>query len=133
MPVRNLCPGIGQVDALSRYVMAASKLHADDTPVPVLAPGQGKTKTGRLWTYVRDDRPAGDSAVHRPTNGRHLELGGVLRACKRYFQLASEHVGYGRLGVALPIEGCFGHVIAWCLCFLDCVCHEAAPRNSRQI
>ena len=36
------------------------KLHADDTPVPVLAPGNGKTKTGRLWTYVRDDRPAGD-------------------------------------------------------------------------
>jgi hypothetical protein len=28
-------------------------LHADDTPVPVLAPGQGKTKTRRLWTYVR--------------------------------------------------------------------------------
>jgi transposase len=51
------------VDALSRYVMAASKLHADDTPVPVLAPGQGKTKTGRLWTYVRDDRPAGDTAA----------------------------------------------------------------------
>jgi transposase len=51
------------VDALSRYVMAARKLHADDTPVPVLAPGQGKTKTGRLWTYVRDDRPAGDTAA----------------------------------------------------------------------
>src|SRR5205807_9979888 len=30
---------------------------ADDTPVPVLDPGRGKTKTGRLWTYVRDDRP----------------------------------------------------------------------------
>ena len=39
--------------------MAASKTHADDTPVPVLAPGTGKIKTGRLWTYVRDDRPAG--------------------------------------------------------------------------
>ena len=50
------------VEALRRYVMATSKLHADDTPVPVLAPGQGKTKTGRLWTYVRDDRPAGDAA-----------------------------------------------------------------------
>jgi len=50
------------VEALRRYVTAASKLHADDTPVPVLAPGQGKTKTGRLWTYVRDDRPAGDTA-----------------------------------------------------------------------
>src|SRR3984957_17874063 len=48
------------VEALRRHVMSAEKLHADDTPVPVLAPGLGKTKTGRLWTYVRDDRPAGD-------------------------------------------------------------------------
>src|SRR5713226_3078170 len=51
------------VEALRRHVVAASKLHADDTPVPVLAPGNGKTKTGRLWTYVRDDRPAGDTAA----------------------------------------------------------------------
>jgi transposase len=48
------------VEALQRHVMSAEKLHADDTPVPVLAPGNGKTKTGRLWTYVRDDRPWGD-------------------------------------------------------------------------
>jgi transposase len=48
------------VETLRRHVMGAQKLHADDTPVPVLAPGNGKTKTGRLWTYVRDDRPAGD-------------------------------------------------------------------------
>jgi transposase len=47
--------------ALGRYVLSAQKLHADDTPVPVLAPGTGKTKTGRLWTYVRDDRPAGST------------------------------------------------------------------------
>src|SRR5487761_2532935 len=47
------------VDSLGRYVRAAGKLHADDTPVPVLDPGRGKTKTGRWWTYVRDDRPAG--------------------------------------------------------------------------
>jgi len=47
------------VEVLRRYVMAAGKLHADDTPVPVLAPGLGKTKTGRLWTYVRDDRSRG--------------------------------------------------------------------------
>lgn len=48
------------VEALRRHVLSAEKLHADDTPVPVLAPGLGKTKLGRLWTYVRDDRPAGD-------------------------------------------------------------------------
>jgi transposase len=49
------------VEALRRYVLAGSKLHGDDTPVPVLAPGNGKTKTGRLWTYVRDDRNAGST------------------------------------------------------------------------
>ena len=49
------------VDALQRYVLSSEKLHGDDVPVPVLAPGNGKTKTGRLWTYVRDDRPAGNT------------------------------------------------------------------------
>jgi len=49
------------VEALGDYVMAADKLHADDTPIPVLAPGTGKTKTGRLWTYVRDDQPSGST------------------------------------------------------------------------
>ena len=47
------------VDQIKSHVMAGWKIHADDTPVPVLAPGTGKTKTARLWTYVRDDRPAG--------------------------------------------------------------------------
>jgi len=51
------------VDAVRRHVLGATKLHADDTPVPVLAPGNGKTKTGRLWTYVRDDRQAGDNTA----------------------------------------------------------------------
>jgi transposase len=46
------------INSLSDYVLAAQKLHADDTPVPVLYPGRGTTKQGRLWTYVRDDRPA---------------------------------------------------------------------------
>jgi transposase len=45
------------VDAIRHHVLAASKLHADDTPLLVLAPGNGKTKTARLWAYVRDDRP----------------------------------------------------------------------------
>lgn len=49
------------LEALRRHVMAAPNLHADDTPVPVLAPGQGQTKTGRLWTYVRDGRPSADT------------------------------------------------------------------------
>jgi len=51
------------VDAIQKHVLAGRKLHADDTPMPVLAPGNGKTKTGRLWTYVRDDRPAADQSA----------------------------------------------------------------------
>ncbi|EGC1290758.1 IS66 family transposase [Salmonella enterica] len=47
--------------ALNSYVLEAGKVHTDDTPVKVLAPGSGKTKTGRLWVYVRDDRNAGSS------------------------------------------------------------------------
>lgn len=45
------------VKRLEAHVLAASRLHGDDTTVPVLA--KGKTDTGRLWTYVRDDRPFG--------------------------------------------------------------------------
>ena len=51
------------VEAVKAYVLSAEKLHGDDVPVPVLEPGSGKTKTGRLWTYVRDDRPAGSNAA----------------------------------------------------------------------
>jgi len=51
------------LDALKKHVLGGTKLHADDTPIPVLAPGSGKTKTGRLWTYVRDDRPAGEDTA----------------------------------------------------------------------
>ncbi len=43
------------VEAIGRHVLAAARIHADDTTVPVLA--KGKTVTARLWTYVRDDRP----------------------------------------------------------------------------
>ena len=50
-------------DALRAHVFAADVVHADDTTLPVLAPGLGKTKTGRLWTYVRDERPAAGEAA----------------------------------------------------------------------
>jgi transposase len=43
------------VERIRAHVFAAERIHADDTTVPVLA--QGKTRTGRLWVYVRDDRP----------------------------------------------------------------------------
>jgi hypothetical protein len=50
------------VDAVGAHVMTAGRVHADDTTVPVLDPGRGNTKTGRLWCYVRDDRPFGGQA-----------------------------------------------------------------------
>lgn len=64
-----LCDWVGEcaalldplIERIGAHVFTGPKLHADDTPVPVLSPGLGKTKTGRLWTYVRDDRPAGSA------------------------------------------------------------------------
>ena len=50
------------VDSVGAHVMAAERIFADDTTVPVLDPGRGSTKTGRLWCYVRDDRPFAGAA-----------------------------------------------------------------------
>lgn len=49
------------VAALAKHVLAAPNINADDTPIKVLAPGTGKTKKGRLWTYVRDGRGWGST------------------------------------------------------------------------
>jgi len=51
------------VEAVGLHVMSAERVHADDTTVPVLDPGRGKTKTGRLWCYARDDQPFGGQAA----------------------------------------------------------------------
>ncbi|BAH99579.1 transposase [Acetobacter pasteurianus IFO 3283-22] len=52
---------LAPLNALIRvHVLAAGRLHADDTTVPVLA--KGRTRTGRLWNYVRDDHPFGGTA-----------------------------------------------------------------------
>ncbi|MDE3116509.1 MAG: IS66 family transposase [Pseudomonadota bacterium] len=48
------------LDRVEAHVLAAERLHGDDTTVPVLA--KGKTVTGRCWVYVRDDRPFGGTA-----------------------------------------------------------------------
>ncbi len=59
------------VELIRRHVLAAGRIHGDDTTVPVLA--KNKTVTGRLWTYARDDRPFGGSdppaAMFRPFGG----------------------------------------------------------------
>ncbi|MBB4233428.1 IS66 family transposase [Rhizobium mongolense] len=45
---------------IEAHVLSAERLHGDDTTVPILA--RGKTETGRIWTYVRDDRPFGGTS-----------------------------------------------------------------------
>jgi hypothetical protein len=50
------------VVAIGKHVCAGEVLHADDTTVKVLAPGLGRTKTGRLWAAVRDERAFGGAA-----------------------------------------------------------------------
>jgi len=46
-------------ELVGRHALAGARVHADDTPVPMLAPGRGKTQTARVWAYLRDDRPFG--------------------------------------------------------------------------
>lgn len=50
-------------EALRGYVLSDGKLHVDDTPVQMLLSGNKKTKSGRLWKYVRDDRNAGSAVA----------------------------------------------------------------------
>ena len=102
------------VESLGRYVMRAQKLHGDDTPVPVLCPGRGTTKQGRLWTYVRDDRPAASTdppaVLFRYSPDRkgerprlHLEpFTGVLQA--------DAYAGFDRLyGDKIQEAACWAH------------------------
>src|SRR6202142_4506457 len=75
---------------IERHVLSAERLHGDDTTVPILA--KGKTETGRVWTYVRDDRPFGGKDppaalfyTSRDRRGEHPERhltnwSGVLQA-----------------------------------------------------
>ena len=86
-------------DRLQAHVLAAERLHGDDTTVPVLA--KGKTATARSWVYVRDDRPFGGRAppaavfyYSRDRSGEHPQrhlanFGGVLQA--------DAYSGYGKL------------------------------------
>ncbi len=85
-------------------MLGSLKLHADDTPVPVLAPGKGRTQTGRLWAYVRDDRPAAGhdppAVVYRYSPDRKAEraqshlasFSGILQA-DGYSGVASLYAG----------------------------------------
>jgi transposase len=103
------------VEAIGRYVTAATKLHADDTTVPVLDPGRGKTKTGRLWVYVRDDRPAGSkepaAALYRYSPTREgLHPAKHLKAFQGTLQ-ADGYSGFDALFERGPIglAACWAH------------------------
>jgi transposase len=89
------------VKAVAHHVMAAEKLHADDTPVPVLAPGTGQTKTGRLWVYLRDERPYGGRAptavVYRYSPDRKGVHPRAHLATFRGFLQADGYSGFGPL------------------------------------
>ena len=89
------------VEAVADHVMTAEKLHVDDTPVPVLAPGTGKTKTGRLWVYLRDDRPFGGrvppAVIYRYSPDRKAEHPRAQLADFHGFLQADGYSGFGPL------------------------------------
>ncbi len=85
---------------IEAHVLAAERLHGDDTTVPVLS--KGKTDTGRLWVYVRDDRPFGGRAppaaiYHYSRNRRGEHPVEHLRAWPRGILQADAYSGYNQL------------------------------------
>ncbi len=86
-------------DLIARHAMAAQRLHADDTTVPILA--RGKTDTGRIWTYVRDDRPFGGAdppaALYFASRDRRQEHPDVHLATWSGILQADAYGGYNGL------------------------------------
>jgi transposase len=110
----NLAPLNAMIDA---HVLAATRLHGDDTTVPVLA--QGKTITGRVWTYVRDDRPWGGTdppaAMFRYSRDRTAEHPNRHLAGYAGILQADAYAGYNALYEAdrqpgpITEAGCWAH------------------------
>jgi transposase len=88
-------------ELIARHVMAGRMIHADDTPVPVLAPGAGRTKTGRQWVYLRDERPHGGAAppavLYRYTPDRRGEHCRAQLANFTGWLHADGYSGFGKL------------------------------------
>lgn len=103
------------VAALGRYTLAGAKVHADDTPVPVLEPGRGRTKTGRLWVYLRDDRPAGSieppAAWYRYSPNRKGEHPQDHLKDYRGILQADAYGGYGKIYASGHVDEalCWAH------------------------
>ncbi|HSB59866.1 MAG TPA: IS66 family transposase, partial [Methyloceanibacter sp.] len=89
------------VELIAAHVMAGRVIHADDTPVDVLAPGTGKTKTGRLWVYLRDERSHGSATppavLYRYTPDRKGEHCRAELANFTGWLHADGYAGFGRL------------------------------------
>jgi transposase len=88
-------------EAIGRHIRAGEVLHADDTTVPVLSPGLGKTATGRLWVMVRDERPWGSSVPPAVFYRYSLDRKGIhadalLGECRGFLH-ADGYTGFGRL------------------------------------
>jgi transposase len=103
------------VEAVGAHVMAAERVHADDTTVPVLNPGSGKTKTGRLWCYVRDDRPfagqAPPAVLYRYSPDRKGEHPRTQLAPFRGILQADGYAGYaGLYDRGVTEAACWAHV-----------------------
>jgi transposase len=103
------------VNAIGRYVLGAHKIHGDDTPVPVLCPGRRTTKEGRLWTYVRDDRPAGSeeapAVFFRYSPDRKGERPRAHLASFTGVLQADAYAGFDRLyGEKIQEAACWAHV-----------------------
>ncbi len=102
------------VDALARHVMGGERVHADDTVVPVLEPGLGRTRTGRLWTYVRDDRPfagaASPAALYRYSRDRKGEHPRAHLSGFRGILQADGYAGFAGLYDGRVVEAaCMAH------------------------
>lgn len=101
--------------AIGDHVRAGAALHADDTPVPVLDPGRGRTKTGRLWTLVRDERPwagpAPPAAVYLYSPDRKGEHAQALLSSCQGFLHADGYAGFEKLYVPGGLEevACWAH------------------------
>src|SRR3990170_238479 len=100
---------------LAEHVFASQTLFADDTPIPVLDPGRGRTKTGRLWVYARDDRPwcgpDPPAAIYLYSPDRRSERpAGHLQRFKGVVQVDG-YAGFERLcaGGQIQLAACWAH------------------------
>jgi len=100
---------------LAAKLFGSAKIFADDTAIPVLDPGRGRTKTGRLWVYVRDDRswagPEPPAAVYFYSPDRKAErpaahLGGFSGVLQ-----VDGYSGFERLtvGGSVVLAACWAH------------------------